>query len=82
MRSMAYRWSYHTTEGETMSKLEKEYRPEVLHTQLCLRVCGYEMDCKLIELILEFEASLENFGDDMTIKDILSIKRRHMKDDL
>ena len=40
------------------------------------------MDCNLIEIILEFEDSLQKFGDDMTIKDILSIKRRHMKDDL
>ena len=61
--------------------MEKEQWKESEHIDLCLRVCGYKVDRDLIDLILAFQHSLEDLGDEMTLRDMLALKRKHIKDE-
>tara|TARA_R110001632_G_scaffold227155_1_gene361432 strand:+ start:126 stop:314 length:189 start_codon:yes stop_codon:yes gene_type:complete len=61
--------------------MEKEYSEEIKHIELCLRVCGYNVKMDFIELILEMKDTYESLGEEMTIRDMLQVKKQCITDE-
>jgi len=61
--------------------MKKEYSEEEQHIDACLRVGGYNIPLDIIALILAYKNSVGDLGGEMTINDILSIKKEHIQDE-